>query len=411
MAAIYLLPHGSFPHAVRRAPRQYSPEEPHGCKRGRRRRRYNAALLACGCDRTPPFPDRHGPAPHPRIPRSAPAHHRRAGRSRARDQRRHSRRLLDDMFETMYEAPGIGLAASQVDVHQRFMVIDVSEEHDEPLVFINPEITAARRRAGLPGRLPVGARHLRRRDPRRPRSRSAPRPRRPAASSCRPTACWRSASSTRWTTWPASCSSTTSRRSSARWCARSWPSSGARPRPDERLVVPSAAHGTRALRLAHRERIPLPAREAPSLSPSSSLPWRIRPMRIVFAGTPDFAVPCLRAAAQRNEVVAVYTQPDRPAGRGRELTPSPVKREALLRGIAVLQPENFKSAVSQGRAARAAAGPDGRGRLRPDPAAVGARHSAPTAAGTCMPRCCRAGAARRRSSARSRPATARSACA
>ena len=48
--------------------------------------------------------------------------------------------LLDDMFETMYEAPGIGLAASQVDVHKRFMVIDVSEENDAPLVFINPEI-------------------------------------------------------------------------------------------------------------------------------------------------------------------------------------------------------------------------------------------------------------------------------
>ena len=48
--------------------------------------------------------------------------------------------LLDDMFETMYAAPGIGLAASQVDVHQRFMVIDVSEQHDAPLVFINPEI-------------------------------------------------------------------------------------------------------------------------------------------------------------------------------------------------------------------------------------------------------------------------------
>lgn len=47
---------------------------------------------------------------------------------------------LDDMFETMYEAPGIGLAASQIDCHQRFMVIDVSEENDAPLVFINPEI-------------------------------------------------------------------------------------------------------------------------------------------------------------------------------------------------------------------------------------------------------------------------------
>ncbi|MFC3550620.1 methionyl-tRNA formyltransferase [Lysobacter cavernae] len=70
-------------------------------------------------------------------------------------------------------------------------------------------------------------------------------------------------------------------------------------------------------------------------------------MRIVFAGTPDFAVPCLRAAAQHGEVVAVYTQPDRPAGRGRELTPSPVKREALLRGIEVVQPENFRSAASK----------------------------------------------------------------
>ncbi|MEO5628986.1 MAG: peptide deformylase, partial [Thermomonas sp.] len=50
--------------------------------------------------------------------------------------------LLDDMFETMYEAPGIGLAASQVDVHQRFMVIDVTEDKTRPLVFVNPEITA-----------------------------------------------------------------------------------------------------------------------------------------------------------------------------------------------------------------------------------------------------------------------------
>ena len=50
-------------------------------------------------------------------------------------------KLLDVRFETMYAAPGIGLAASQVDVHQRFMVIDVSEEKDQPLVFINPDIT------------------------------------------------------------------------------------------------------------------------------------------------------------------------------------------------------------------------------------------------------------------------------
>ena len=70
-------------------------------------------------------------------------------------------------------------------------------------------------------------------------------------------------------------------------------------------------------------------------------------MRIIFAGTPDFALPSLRAAAQRNEVVAVYTQPDRPAGRGRGLTASPVKREAFARGIPVLQPESLKGELMQ----------------------------------------------------------------
>jgi len=71
------------------------------------------------------------------------------------------------------------------------------------------------------------------------------------------------------------------------------------------------------------------------------------PLRIVFAGTPEFAVPSLRAAAQRNEVVAVYTQPDRPAGRGRGLAASPVKVEALARGLAVLQPETLKTQLSR----------------------------------------------------------------
>ncbi|TCK16793.1 peptide deformylase [Thiogranum longum] len=50
------------------------------------------------------------------------------------------RELIEDMFETMYAAPGIGLAATQVNVHQRVLVIDLSQEHDEPRVFINPEI-------------------------------------------------------------------------------------------------------------------------------------------------------------------------------------------------------------------------------------------------------------------------------
>ena len=53
------------------------------------------------------------------------------------------RRLIDDMFETMYDAPGIGLAATQVDVHLRLLVLDVSEDKSRPMVFINPEILAS----------------------------------------------------------------------------------------------------------------------------------------------------------------------------------------------------------------------------------------------------------------------------
>ncbi len=51
------------------------------------------------------------------------------------------RALIDDMFDTMYQAPGIGLAATQVNVHKRVLVVDVSEERNEPRVFINPEVT------------------------------------------------------------------------------------------------------------------------------------------------------------------------------------------------------------------------------------------------------------------------------
>jgi peptide deformylase len=49
--------------------------------------------------------------------------------------------LIDDMLETMYEASGIGLAATQIDVHERLVVIDTSEERNQPIVLINPEIT------------------------------------------------------------------------------------------------------------------------------------------------------------------------------------------------------------------------------------------------------------------------------
>jgi methionyl-tRNA formyltransferase len=80
------------------------------------------------------------------------------------------------------------------------------------------------------------------------------------------------------------------------------------------------------------------------------------PLRIVFAGTPEFALPSLRAAARMGEIVAVYTQPDRPAGRGRQLAPSPVKQAALNNGWPVHQPSTLKTV--EARHALAALEPD-----------------------------------------------------
>ena len=70
--------------------------------------------------------------------------------------------------------------------------------------------------------------------------------------------------------------------------------------------------------------------------------------RVVFAGTPQFAVPCLDATlASGVDVVAVYTQPDRPAGRGRKLAASPVKQRALAAGVPVFQPKSLKQPRAQ----------------------------------------------------------------
>ncbi|HEX9094193.1 MAG TPA: methionyl-tRNA formyltransferase, partial [Coriobacteriia bacterium] len=65
-------------------------------------------------------------------------------------------------------------------------------------------------------------------------------------------------------------------------------------------------------------------------------------MRVVFMGTPSFAVPSLRAVAGRHDVSGVFTQPDRPSGRGREARPSPVKTAALELGLSVLQPPTLR---------------------------------------------------------------------
>ncbi|MGQ9424829.1 methionyl-tRNA formyltransferase [Gilvimarinus sp. F26214L] len=71
-------------------------------------------------------------------------------------------------------------------------------------------------------------------------------------------------------------------------------------------------------------------------------------MRVVFAGTPDFAAEYLAALLDtEHEVVAVYTQPDRPAGRGKKLSPSPVKALALDHGVPVYQPATLRDAAAQ----------------------------------------------------------------
>jgi folate-dependent phosphoribosylglycinamide formyltransferase PurN len=79
------------------------------------------------------------------------------------------------------------------------------------------------------------------------------------------------------------------------------------------------------------------------------------PLRLVFAGTPEFAVPAFEAClASGAEVVAVYTQPDRPAGRGRKLWASPVKQAALAAGVPVEQPQTLRDkAVREQLAAQA----------------------------------------------------------
>ncbi|HEX7338930.1 MAG TPA: methionyl-tRNA formyltransferase [Rhodanobacteraceae bacterium] len=77
-----------------------------------------------------------------------------------------------------------------------------------------------------------------------------------------------------------------------------------------------------------------------------------RNLRVIFAGTPDFAVPCLEACLRDGvDVVAVYTQPDRRAGRGRQLAAGPVKQAALAHGLPVEQPASLKNAEAQARLA------------------------------------------------------------
>ena len=198
------------------------------------------------------------------------------------------------MFETMYDAPGIGLAASQVDVHQRFMVMDVTEDKSRPLVFINPEITA---RDGdqvyQEGCLSV----------------------------------------------PGIFADVT-RANEITVQALDRDGQPFELQADGLLAVCIQHEMDHLIGKLFVDYLSPLKREMvrKKLAKQRKLARRrgLTPDGPCASSSPARRIsPCprLRAAAQRNEVVAVYTQPDRPAGRGRELTPSPVKREALQRGI------------------------------------------------------------------------------
>ncbi len=233
------------------------------------------------------------------------------------------RQLIDDMFETMYEAPGIGLAATQVNVHKRIVVMDLSEDKSEPRVFINPEFEPLTEDMDQyqEGCLSVPGFYENVDRPQKVRIKALDRDGNPSRKS--PKACWRYASSTNATTSTASCSSTTCPPSSATASARSWKSS------------------------IDSRRDPIP-KGLPRQAFFFSEPRMSQALRIVFAGTPEFAAEHLKALLDTpHRIVAVYTQPDRPAGRGQKLMPSAVKSLALEHGLPVMQPQSLRNAEAQ----------------------------------------------------------------
>ena len=119
--------------------------------------------------------------------------------------------------------------------------------------------------------------------------------------------------------------------------------------------------------------------------------------RVVFMGSPEFSVPSLQALSAHYNVVGVVTQPDRPAGRGQTLTPAAGQSAGPATGSAHHPTTEVAPARSNATAARLETRADRRDRLRANPASGGAGICPPMAVSTCMPRCCRAGAARRRS--------------
>ncbi len=256
------------------------------------------------------------------------------------------RTLVRDMAETMYEAPGIGLAATQVDVHERVIVIDLSESRDALQVFINPEIVWAseNRKVWEEGCLSVPEVYDRVERPDRVRVRalnekgetfeleaddllavwSAARDGSPDGQGVR-----RVPVAAQGHPHQAEASET---RSFADVSPRGCNSSAATPAPSAIVNPPK-----------HPMHPAATMRPVAFLSRNSTM-TQAQPLRVAFAGTPEFARVALEAIhAAGFPVVAVLTQPDRPAGRGMQLQASPVKQFALDAGLGpVLQPRSLR---------------------------------------------------------------------
>ena len=246
------------------------------------------------------------------------------------------RRLADDMFETMYDAPGIGLAAPQIGVLKRLVVMDCAGRLDDidldedappppdpepaPIVLVNPEIVwAFGRPLDLSGRVPFYPRPVRRR------------------------------------TRPATVRRAVSRSATVKPVERDLRRHGgdlrpARDRPSERKALHRLSRARAPL--DHHAEDEKAETRAGAEAGLSALRRSVgeRRMRLVFMGTPDFSVPTLHALVEAGHaIVAVYSQPPRPAGRGKKPRPSPVQAAAEAIGAPTFTPVSFKAPEERAR--------------------------------------------------------------
>ena len=215
--------------------------------------------------------------------------------------------LLDDMAETMYAYDGAGLAAVQVGVLRRAVVIDAGGGLRE---LVNPVMLETRdTQTGGEGCLSFPDKWGEVTRPKWVKVKAQDKMH--FSLPWRAKICWPAPSVMSWITWTGCCL----------WIWRTKLSSP--------TIVPGGGDAGNAGRTG-----------------TDPKKGRLR-MRIVFMGTPEFAVPCLRQMLEEGRHLAgVFTQPDKPKGRGHRLAAPPVKELALLHGIPVYQPKSMRTAES-----------------------------------------------------------------